>query len=89
MSTEKRNQGHEDRRHHYETDFDPGLQGSEEVPAPNARLANAGEYAAFQLGQINRKLDQLIAAVQRLAGSQPDLRPFSERKRERRTEHEG
>jgi hypothetical protein len=66
----------------YETDFDPG-HTPERTPNADARLAAAVEYAAFQLGQINRKLDSLTAAVERLAGSQPDPRPFSQIKAER------
>jgi hypothetical protein len=29
--------------------------------SPELRIANALEYSAYQLGQINRKLDKLIA----------------------------
>ena len=32
-------------------------------PDPSVRLAMAAEYAAFQLGQINRKLDTVIEAL--------------------------
>jgi hypothetical protein len=31
--------------------------------SPELRIANALEYSAYQLGQINKKLDKLIAAV--------------------------
>jgi hypothetical protein len=34
----------------------------EQTPDPSARLAIASEYAAFQLGQINRKVDTMIEA---------------------------
>jgi hypothetical protein len=46
-----------------EADFDPGHR-PDQVPLRDARLADAAEYAAYQLGQINRKLDKLIAALQ-------------------------
>ena len=45
-----------------DADFDPGNR-PDHVPR-DARLADAAEYAAYQLGQINRKLDKLIAALQ-------------------------
>jgi hypothetical protein len=45
-----------------DADFDPGNR-PDQVPR-DARLADAAEYAAYQLGQINRKLDKLIAALQ-------------------------
>lgn len=35
----------------------------EQTPDPSVRLAIAAEYAAFQLGQINRKLDTMIEAL--------------------------
>ena len=46
-----------------EADFDPGHR-PDRVPLRDERLAAAAEYAAYQLGQINRKLDKLIAALQ-------------------------
>ena len=46
-----------------EADFDPGHR-PDQVPLRDERLAAAAEYAAYQLGQINRKLDKLIAALQ-------------------------
>jgi hypothetical protein len=46
-----------------EADFDPG-HTLDHVPLRDERLATAAEYAAYQLGQINRKLDKLIAALQ-------------------------
>jgi len=62
----------------YEAEFEPVAHPVDQPPAAAERLAEAAEYAAFQLGQINRKLDRLIGAVERLAGSQPDPRPFSQ-----------
>ena len=47
-------------------DFNP-LNGVTIYGAPTARLANAAEYTAFQMGQISRKLDRLIAAAERIA----------------------
>ena len=64
----------------YETDFKSANVGG---LAPELRIAAALEYAAFQLGQINRKMDKIIAANERLAGSQPDPRPYSTRKAEK------
>ncbi|HLN37631.1 MAG TPA: hypothetical protein VK337_07600 [Xanthobacteraceae bacterium] len=72
----------------YRADFEP-QHLPDKAPPPDARLAAAGEYAAFQLGQINHKLDRLIAAVERLAGSQPDPRPFSQIKAEREAKRRG
>ena len=46
-----------------EADFNPG-HTPEHMPAPEHRLATAVEYAAYQLGQINRKLDKLVAAME-------------------------
>jgi hypothetical protein len=46
-------------------DFDPGYPSS--MPL-DIRLSRAAEYAAYQLGQINRKLDRLVEA-ERIAGS--------------------
>jgi hypothetical protein len=47
------------------------------------RIANALEYTAYQMGQINRKLDKLIAAVELMAkqawdADKPTLEPFNE-----------
>ena len=41
-------------------DFDPGHSS---MPL-DMRLALAAEYAAYQLGQINRKLERLIEAAE-------------------------
>jgi len=50
-----------------EQDFDPGYYPSS-MPL-DIRLSRAAEYAAYQLGQINRKLDRLVEAAERIAGS--------------------
>lgn len=72
----------------YEADFQP-QHAPDRTPPPDARLAAAAEYAAYQLGQINRKLDRLIAATETLAKKQPDLRPFSQIKAEREAKRQG
>ena len=53
------------RKAYLEQDFDPGYYPSS-VPF-DIRLALAVEYAAYQLGQINRKLDRLIEAEEQIA----------------------
>jgi hypothetical protein len=64
MDTNERNRQLADRRKAMmEGDFNPGYT-PEHTPSPEARLATAVEYAAYQLGQINRKLDKVIAALE-------------------------
>jgi hypothetical protein len=53
---------HERWRARMENDFAPH-HTPEQTPDPSMRLAIAAEYAAFQLGQINRKLDTMIEAL--------------------------
>jgi hypothetical protein len=53
---------HERWRARMENDFAPH-HTPEQAPEPTVRLAIAAEYAAFQLGQINRKLDTMIEAL--------------------------
>ena len=43
----------------FEIDYTQGI----DQPSPEMRTATAMEYAAYQLGQINRKLDKIIAAL--------------------------
>ena len=43
----------------FDIDYAPGI----DQPSPEMRSATAEEYAAYQLGQINRKLDKIIAAL--------------------------
>ena len=43
----------------FDIDYLPGIND----PSPEIRTATAVEYAAYQLGQINRKLDKIIAAL--------------------------
>jgi hypothetical protein len=50
---------HERWRARMQNEFNPG-HTPEQTPEPDVRLAIAAEYAAFQLGQINRKLDKLV-----------------------------
>jgi hypothetical protein len=57
---EERDKGIRERRKaRMEADFDSGTT-PEHPSTPEMRLAVAAEYAAFQLGQMNRKLDVLI-----------------------------
>lgn len=44
-----------------ERDFDPS-GGSPVAISAELRVANALEYIAYQLGQINRKMDKITAA---------------------------
>jgi hypothetical protein len=43
----------------FDIDYVPGI----DQPSPEMRTAAAQEYAAYQLGQINRKLDKIIGAL--------------------------
>ena len=43
----------------FDIDYVPGIDQT----SPEMRTAAAQEYAAYQLGQINRKLDKIIAAL--------------------------
>jgi len=47
------------------------------VPLTDQRSAAAAEYMAYQLGQINRKLDRLIAAAERIANGYANPEPYS------------
>jgi hypothetical protein len=53
------------RKTYLEQDFDPGYYPSS-MPL-DIRLSRAAEYTAYQLGQINRKLDRLVDAAERIA----------------------
>lgn len=55
------------RKTYMEQDFDPGYYPSS-MPL-DVRLSRAAEYAAYQLGQINRKLERLVEAAERIARS--------------------
>ena len=46
-----------------EKDFDLYYNPGINLPSPEMRTAMAVEYAAYQLGQINHKLDRIIAAL--------------------------
>lgn len=37
------------------------------LPVAEERIVNAADYAAYHAGQINRKLDQIIEALAKLA----------------------
>lgn len=47
-----------------EGDFNPGYT-PERMPQPDARIANAVEYAAYQLGQMNRNLARLLELLEK------------------------
>ena len=63
ISTVERNRATARWKEMMEKDFDidylPGIND----PSPEIRTATAVEYAAYQLGQINHKLDRIIAAL--------------------------
>jgi len=42
-----------------EGDFSPEYR-PESTPAPEYRIVNAAEYSAYQLGQINRSLKEIV-----------------------------
>jgi hypothetical protein len=47
------------------SDYEPlRAQGDSTFLSADARTAHAAEYAAYQLGQINRKLDRLIYVLE-------------------------
>ena len=50
----------------FETDFMPLIRQDQAQGAPE-RLAYANEYAAHQLGEINKKLGRLIELMERPA----------------------
>lgn len=50
-----------------EADFDPGYT-PERTPQPDVRLAIAAEYAAYQLGQINRNIARLVDLLEKRGG---------------------
>ena len=66
MSTEQENALRERRKAMYDQDFLPNYTPNS-MPNPEVRLALAAEYAAYQLGQLNRKLDLLIGAAGRIS----------------------
>ena len=63
MTTVERNRAAARWKEMMEKDFDlyynPGINS----PSPEMRTAMAVEYAAYQLGQINHKLDRIIAVL--------------------------
>ena len=63
ISTEARNRAIARWKEIMEKDFDIGYVAGVDEPSPDIRTAAAAEYAAYQLGQINRKLDRIIAAL--------------------------
>jgi hypothetical protein len=63
ISTEARNRAAAQWKEIMEKDFEIGYVVGIDEPSPDYRTAAAAEYAAYQLGQINRKLDRIIAAL--------------------------
>lgn len=57
----------ERRRAMMEGDFNPPYTPTN-MPTDDARLANAAEYAAYQLGQINRNIARLVDLLERRNG---------------------
>ena len=58
--------------HRMSSDFQPirdapGIGG---IMTADARTAHAAEYTAYHLGQLNKKMDRLIAAIEVLAAKQ-------------------
>jgi len=67
MANEERDRVNAERRKlTMESDWDPGYT-PERSPPVDRQVANSLDYAAYQLGQINRKLDKLIEAIQGFA----------------------
>jgi hypothetical protein len=58
------------RKEYMERDYDPG-----DVSDFDAARLNAAEYTAYQLGQINRKFDRFVEAIERIAASYPMAKP--------------
>jgi hypothetical protein len=73
ISIEERNKATASWKDMMEKDFDlyytPGINS----PSPEMRTATAMEYAAYQLGQINHKLDRMIAALGSTAEATPPI----------------
>jgi hypothetical protein len=63
ISTEARKRATAQWKEIMEKDFDIDYVVGVNEPSPDYRTAAAAEYAAYQLGQINRKLDRIIAAL--------------------------
>ena len=63
ISTVERNRAPARWKEMMEKDFDIDYVPGIDQPSPEMRTAAAEEYVAYQLGQINRKLDKIIAAL--------------------------
>ena len=67
MTPEEEKKLRAERRTGYmERDFDPGYPASS-LPNADLRIANAAEYSAYQLGQINRNLAKLVSILEKKA----------------------
>ena len=53
-------------------DFMPLIR-HEQTQGAEERIAYAAEFAAFQLGQIEKKLEKLIGLMEAAAGSRPSV----------------
>lgn len=83
MDIQERNrQIYAQRKAKLEAEFVPQYT-PENMPPVDVRVAEALESLAFHISRIGGKLDRLSAAAERLAGSQPDPRPFSQIKADR------
>ena len=54
------------RKEQYQAEYDPGYRAGS-MPTPDIRLANAADYAAYQLGQINLNLARLVDVLEKRA----------------------
>jgi hypothetical protein len=62
---EERDRLHAERRKAlYEADYSPGYTPTN-MPGADIRLANAADYAAYQLGQMNRNLARLVDLLEK------------------------
>lgn len=57
-----------------ERDFDPSGGAPGIAISPELRVANALEYIAYQLGQINRKMDKISAGSDTPQASLEDMK---------------
>lgn len=65
MNEAERDKALADRRKAYmEGDFDLGYRQGH-LPTADLRIANAAEYSAYQLGRLNRNLEELLLVLKR------------------------
>ena len=51
----------------FDNDFSPGYT-RDAMPSPPERMANAAEYSAYQLGQINQSSKKIAALLEKQIG---------------------